>query len=103
MTIINITVSLGELKLFCIVRFTVCWNRNKSTASWNLSPWPGLWQVNTHYGIPRRQMGATTAPRTAQWSSQAACLALGAAYHNHSYTTYKGCIKFLINPPPQIK
>ena len=33
-------------------------------------------------------MGATTAPRTAQWRSQAACLALGAAYHQISYIVY---------------
>ena len=38
-TIINVMVSLGELKLFCIVVIITL-------------PWPGLWQVHTQCGIP---------------------------------------------------
>merc|ERR1719167_47287 len=40
---------------------------------------PAVYQAaRVRIGPPSRQMGATTAPRTAQWSNQAACFALGA-------------------------
>ena len=47
-TIINLMVSLGELKLFCITKSTLCKNVRNLDAAFSLnypiitSPWPGF-------------------------------------------------------------
>ena len=77
-SISNVMVSLEILKHFCTARFTLCQNVKthpllNGTYPILTSPWPGLWQVHTHYGFPHintsLQVGRRMESVLGVWSS----------------------------------